>query len=773
MEEITGDHTYTHASSTSRRKMLALGGLAAAAGAYGALSVTPAHAADPVISVNTLTGDVVLTASDVGALPIDYFAGTVITVTQDVYPNGAADSAPGLQAAIDELPNAGGTLIIPPGVYLLGSGLNASAVGGIEGVRSVTFYAPHGQAVFRRHTFTGAPANKSPMITASGRFSSPITVNNLSTGTTTETGFEVGTTSLTLASTPPSDWNRGDLVRVISDEPIPGGRIEGSKFPRLGEYFRVLSKNGNTLVLNGHPIESFGAANVRVAKLESTNTLRVVGLGFDVSDTIITNGTSADGVINCIGLRAPMLDSVRVEKAIGAILRMAACVGYRIDNVSINWGVNNAHVTPNLQSYGVHDAGSVGGLVLGGTIRFVRHGYADKSFDTAANDPSPWKYGRTFFTRVIGLEVIEPSTAAFDTHQESWGVQFLGCIARLSSAAAGFNIRGYAHVVSDCQVYGGSAAIDVYAEGAGPSTKTREIVCTNLRSYDCATVINVDINNRDKSHVDYGKRDTVHNLTVDGVIARGARCLIAVDNAQISVANVHVRAADTVIPRFIAISNSVVDLTNIAIDLTGTTTVSSGNPARIVMVEAAAEATVDPASSVTIRGLTVTASTAYASRATAGPFMTDSTTEIHWTDVLLDRAYPNAPGQIANTDRCTFGWRTVSANTATTIADMASSASVALVDAALADTSSLTRSPDANLLLVASISMNRTLGPLGRARYLGQRLSILVTGSGGQLTVNSGSAHGTYLPTHPNAAIVAPNGQLHLFWAGSNWRQVV
>lgn len=750
---VTGD-----SRGRSRRALLTLG---ATGGILGVSSILgdkrPAHAASTVNSVNGMVGDVVLRAADVKALPSAEFNAMLTVAVPSRFagldPTGAKECAGPMQAALDAV-SPGGVLFIPPGRYRMGKALVAPP--------NITISAPHGQAVLVRDGHTDIT------LRAYGSHSSPIAASGVpTTSAITVNGHTTGITRVNLASAPTS-WKAGDIVKIYSDDAIPGGRrVSGStSIPRIGEYMRIHEISGRTLTLNGYAFENY-KTNIRVVKLDD-KTITINGLAFDVSDGSYADPSAPECTVRCDSMRAPHLINVRVVRAVGIAIQMRSCAGYYIENADVSHAINNA--AAGIFGYGIHDVASNDGTIVGGIIRFVRHGYTDKSTESPPNSPYPSFYGRTLFPKLMGVEVVAPSLGAFDTHQESYGVHFDGCIARVSTGD-GFSIRGSGHRISNCTVVGGSVGVNVFTENSGGvgTGETRDIHVTDLRTENTVVVVQSMI--RNSAHEQQGIQDTERNLTVDGVHAQGAARFATIINSRARITNFDIAARDLPYFVFFQNSNSRVELTNGTIDFEAVAR-TENNRNRILRSSAT---TPSPSSQIVIRGLRVKASPFYASQCAVGPFETDATTDVD-VRVELEVPFPVMPGTIGKAPRVTFGWSTWTKNDSSS-ASLASSASVTYLNAALAGSmDALTRAPDANLLLVASINdgQTRTLGKLGKARHLGQRLTILVAtaNSGATLRVLNGSVNGVTL-NGVSAVALGPGGQLHLFWSGSSWRQLI
>ncbi|URM86118.1 minor tail protein [Gordonia phage BiggityBass] len=178
-------------------------------------------------------------------------------------PTGTSDSTAGIQAAVAATPN-GGTLIIPPGEYRVSATIT-------NGGKSLLV-----SAYGARFTNYGTGS----VFSLSGGYESTIAVSSLVEGTVQETENSLPAVILTVANAPA--WKKGDAVKLVSDDIIPGGRPEtGASQRRLGQYFTVHESSGTTITLMG-ALDDPMATNLRVARfrdircglLGATGTLR-------------------------------------------------------------------------------------------------------------------------------------------------------------------------------------------------------------------------------------------------------------------------------------------------------------------------------------------------------------------------------------------------------------------------------------------------------------------------------------------------------------------
>ena len=178
--------------------------------------------------------------------------------------DGVTDDTVALQAAYDAAPD-GGTIFIPPRPFRL-----TGTITNRQKTLTVWQYGAY---------FVNAEAG-SPFSYAGG-YETVYSVTEISTVTIAETETNNPGVRLILNAAP--GWRKGDAVKLISDDLIPGGRPEtGSSQRRLGQCMYVQSSNGTEVVLMGE-LDDPMTTNIRVARFRDV-AVNVFGGTLDTLD---------------------------------------------------------------------------------------------------------------------------------------------------------------------------------------------------------------------------------------------------------------------------------------------------------------------------------------------------------------------------------------------------------------------------------------------------------------------------------------------------------
>lgn len=545
----------------SRRDLLVGGGVLVSAATIASMfgPGTAAHAEEaPVVdSVNGQTGEVKLTAQDVGALSKASADAAGIVADEesfpDVDPSGESDSTKGLQDALNAVPD-GGQLQIPAGRYR------------IEGNLSV----PSGRSVrIVGYGATLIQAGAVPLLSASGEYSAPASLSNLRIEEMTfRSGASAPVSRFTTSKSP--DWGPGDVLKVVSDDVIAEARAgSGGNQSRLGEFAIVHAVDGTTTTLAA-PLREAYATNIRAAKT-SEQTVTLEGMTLDTTDAGVT--TSLGVTVHLMRLREPIIRNVRVRRASSIAFQMTSCFGYSVSNCLVDGITENL---PNGQlGYGILDNGSAFGRVNGGLFRRVRHAYTDDSPRIAANS-APSGYGRTYATQIVGAVATMTFNNSWDTHHASEGVQFLNCVAvggvpQGDRGYAGFGLRGKNHRVSGCLSIDMESGVTVFTEGASGQSYGHIVNDLVVRRASGAALF---INMNGDGHPDARKRSTEMSLRAADVVADECRRLLYVvnGNVRLSTAEFTPPAGKSKVEyNGITNRNSFIDARNILLDYTRNT----------------------------------------------------------------------------------------------------------------------------------------------------------------------------------------------------------
>ncbi|PPF75896.1 hypothetical protein C5E07_05835 [Pseudoclavibacter sp. RFBJ3] len=247
------------------------------------------------------------------------------------------------------------------------------------------------------------------------------------------TAFEVADVSIA------AEWQRGDVIKVIANNVIPGsepGPAPGTNQARVGEFLVFHSVSGSSIRVIGTLIDSF-TDNVRLCKLDESIEISMKCGKLTFSEAIMSSKSPRNSVIlrNLVNAR---LDGLNVRAAPSAMITNEGCYRSTFENVNIDYGIDNPGDSN--FSYGIVDKASAYTRILNAHGRNLRHLYTDDTSAIAANSVNTHAYGATMFAKIIDSTGQGSSAAPFDTHHASYGAEFHGCSAR--DSYFGFQLRG-------------------------------------------------------------------------------------------------------------------------------------------------------------------------------------------------------------------------------------------------------------------------------------------------------------------------------------------
>lgn len=363
-------------------------------------------------------------------------------------PTGFLDSAPGLQEAFAETP-PGGTIIIPPGLYKLHSRITV-----FDG-RSINVIA---------HGATFVQSSDNPVFTVLGPYEEILPVSSANRIVASYGSGTAEVTQLILPAGAPG-WSKGDLVKIVADDGIPGAReAQGELRSRVGEFAIVDSVTSGEVRLN-HLLRGNYTQNIRATRVNK-QSIRWSGGTFQTAPELKDKWLGP--IMSFANLVRPIISDVTINVCSGIGVQVVSCFAYEIRNLAVNYSPNQS--SQQQYGYGILDNSCNHGRVIGGTFRHVRHGYTDDTPQIAPGS-SIHSYGGTYATLILGAHTFGSTAAAFDTHHCSEATHFLGCHAvggtPLSSTSVGFQLRGRNHRVSSCSVDMMPVGLSVVNESAG------------------------------------------------------------------------------------------------------------------------------------------------------------------------------------------------------------------------------------------------------------------------------------------------------------------
>lgn len=648
--------------------------------------------------------------------------------------DGVTNDAPFIQAAINACPD-GGTVIVEPGTYVIGTGPLL-----ISG-KSITLDLT--DAVIQQK-------NDEEAVSFQGTLEPALTASGITVVTTS--GDETARPAVQITLSAPVTWQRGDVVKLVADDVLPGSRTDGELPPpanqnRVGQFLTVQSLNGpgTVVTLMGTLRDPF-TINPRIARLLPI-TGHLVGGDFQVHpDFVAANFNS--GVIQMLNLQNPSIKGTKISRSGSQGIGMGNCYGYTIDSVTINYARN----TPGTAlGYGINDGVSEFGKVANCHFIQTRHAWT-----TGANAIPPAellsRYGRTYGTIISACTSQGSQHAAFDTHIDADNVTYTGCFA--TDTIFAYNLRGRNHNVFGCSARNVDFGVNMSDEALGHSYG-HTVDGLTIHSH---SNVAIRIQSRQAGHPQEGVREQRPVYVRNVNLTRGTALAMQVFNSTVVASNIQAQFVGVMPDSGFQLVNSYLLANNIACDFTDTV---AGN----IMSGIFALRGEPEISRLALSGLLVTAGSIFTSRVN---HIIDTQIATGHLIQVDDVRIPVMPGlRICNdlTIAGTIDWSITSG--------AENSQYASLVDAQLTSTDELevirqTRS--GRFTLRTNQAANVQLAPLPNGNTTGQEMTIINRGTG-TVTILHGSAANTNFLTG-SAKVLAVNESVRLIYI-SDWYEAV
>lgn len=363
--------------------------------------------------------------------------------------DGVTNDAPFIQAAINACPD-GGTVIVEPGTYVIDSGPLL-----ISG-KSITLDLT--DAIIQQK-------NDEEAVSFQGTLETALDASGITVVTTS--GDETARPAVQITLSAPVTWQRGDVVKLVADDVLPGSRTDGQDPPpanqnRVGQFLTVQSLNGpgTVVTLMGTLRDPF-TVNPRIARMLPI-TGHLVGGDFQVHPDFVASDFNS-GVIQMLSLHNPTIKGTRISRAGSQGIGMGNCYGYTIDGVNIDYARNEPGTA---LGYGINDGVSEFGKVVNCHFTQTRHAFTSGA-NAIAPDEVLSRYGRTYGTVVSACTSQGGQHAGFDTHIDADNVTFTGCFVVDNIFA--YNLRGRNHNVFGCSAQNVDFGVNMSDEGLGHS----------------------------------------------------------------------------------------------------------------------------------------------------------------------------------------------------------------------------------------------------------------------------------------------------------------
>lgn len=685
-----------------------------------------------------LTGDAAAGRTALGAVSMDDLGpALVIAEGAGVDATGSADSATALQAILTAAAD-GSTVHVPAGTYRVDSTLTVADKSLTVDATAARFTKSNAGPVFGFSATVDALHDVASV--------TPTTI----TEETTLPGLVIAFSNGSLAT----GWVRGDIIKLISDDVIPGGRNGASSMERrCGQYLTVESVDAGEVTVYGSLYDPM-ATNIRAARMKSEHKVRLLGGSYDAY-----GGTQ--GVIRCTNLVDPEVLNPNITTSQGTGVLLYGCFGYEV-SPEIHYAPNNPGSS--LWGYGVLDVAGAFGSARIQMLR-GRHAFTTDTPESAADTAEIWCHGRTYGTNVSGVGVDVASTA-WSTHPESAEIVFDNIVGHRCFALVG--LRGRRHKVRGANGRDLNRLIWVFthtANGADSDSWGHDIdgvVGENITS-DSVGAILFDINPTS------GTRETratrLRNITINGHAFSAVHAI----NATVEVESVKAVAAATMTDYcgLLYPINSVIRGAGVKADYYANTTGTG-----LVF------ATIGDDSEIHLGGEN---EWLFSSGQTSRMILlrrNDATEVVRISGLQLDALPSNTisgtspAGQLYSADSY-LDWSIRSTSSAL----VGTSSDVYAVNAEVADTVKLSQIANTRakvVTLVVNLSTDQTLGELPAGRLLGQQLNIVRTNGGGSYNLTVPNTPAKRVRTAQFAGFLLGNSKsTTLIWDGSYWSQSV
>lgn len=695
------------------------------------------------------------------------FTGIVDALQYGVDPTGATDSSGALQAALDDAPS--GAKVRVKGDILIQAQVQ------IPSEKALTLDFTDSTVIVDVPTSTASSA-----FFCRTEFDRSYAVSAITS--VQDTVEDEIATLARLTVTGDHGWSAGDLIRVVSDDVIPGGHYTNDVLkPRMGEYATIHRVSGSFVYLRNTLFEQENyTQNIRAARLPF-GTFHVEGGRFDVPDSFLTNDTSCN-VFRGQNLVGPTFRNMRFIRLVGMGVSVKSCMGYLVDQCECMLAKNK--VTAGVLGYGVHDSSCQDGIMRGGLWRSLRHPWTDgTNFSRELNTGTVTletdnveDHGRTLNTKIQSVTSRDCTAGGFDTHHMSYGVEFNGCTSVPASNTHGFQLRGYGHKIINCTVYGGYSAVRVFTQGTSSGGTTwsyglsSEHTSIGLKVFGSLHAFSV-ANFTHSTHPNYNSTDTQMTLYASDTWAKDISRIIETTNGNVEINGGYFALRPAKSGSAVSSARSKLNIRNIIFDasqvtsITGTTYASNIDPS-------GASGSICYFDNWALR-----LSSTYMSEApTIFNVASSSTSHVTITNMLFENwnsglTIVNSPAAVATQ----VSWRQRYRSGTGSSRDSSSALVLSNADAvSQASLRNLIRSVDAHLVLTANItdSTARTFPTLPAASYDGQSLSIMLGSATATLTIPHGSTYNTRMSGGVDKVLSGAGAMAHMVWIGGAWREV-
>lgn len=338
-------------------------------------------------------------------------------------PTGTSDCASALSSAFTDA--LGKTLVIPPGTYRVDSRVTVTMDDGDD----LHVIADGAQFVCYSTSTTSGRLFRFENTTDTAK-----TVSAVAESVTTGTPYanqDIQITTLTCSGV--TGIAVGDWVRIYADDVVTGPDVN----VRSGQWATVVDISGSDVIVAGHLRDAF-TTTVKLARA-ATPKLTWRGGEFTDSAAIWATTTGAGECIEARLLIRPEFSHMYFHQMNGPGIRFRRCYQWLADDLEFL----DLKDDGTCYGYGINDDSEFG-LASRLKATRVRHAYTT-SAATASAGGTIETFGRAYGTRVVDSVAVDTSSAAWDTHGDAWGIQFINCDAHNCQSHTKF--RGLYNVV--------------------------------------------------------------------------------------------------------------------------------------------------------------------------------------------------------------------------------------------------------------------------------------------------------------------------------------
>ena len=385
--------------------------------------------------------------------------------------DGTIDAASAFSSAVNALSD-GGTLEIPSAkTFLFLSAVTVTDKNITIRANGSTFKQGDDSAIFR----------------FINNFDASVSVSSIAKETYAFSGSNSNVTRLTAAG---HNYVSGDLVKVYSEDRIPGSRfLTTDNEARIGEFALVGAVSGDDVYLYSELREHDQfTTGIKVAKLPRRSVV-LSGLILD-APTWAERPDWTSGLIAISGYVSSRVDGCKVIQGHGSAFGLSACYDFEASNCSISRLKNDNSISPAAFGYGFNMQSCEFLRINNCYFSNSRHGTTTNTAEVLATSVTPVNSGRTYGLSVNNCHGHNCSAGAFDTHDDAMDVFYSNCLVTgdyvgyNTFPGQGFTVRGCHIYFTNCKVRDSIVGFNVFDTTNADGSKTQP---SNIHFTNCHT----------------------------------------------------------------------------------------------------------------------------------------------------------------------------------------------------------------------------------------------------------------------------------------------